>query len=44
MKVLVTQRAESYKDWVINVQEILENNGSKKKGIANCLSFPIVPF
>lgn len=37
MKVLVTQRAESYKDWVINVQEILENKGSKKKGITNCL-------
>lgn len=32
MKALVTQRAESYKDWVINVQEILENKGSKKKG------------
>lgn len=32
MKALVTQRAESYKDWVINVQEILENKESKKKG------------
>lgn len=32
MKALVTRRAESYKDWLINVQEILENKGSKKKG------------
>lgn len=35
MKASVTQRAESYKDWVINVQEILENKGSKKKGITS---------
>uniref|UniRef100_H3CNP2 [histone H3]-trimethyl-L-lysine(4) demethylase n=1 Tax=Tetraodon nigroviridis TaxID=99883 RepID=H3CNP2_TETNG len=33
MKALVTRRAESYKDWLINVQEILENKGSKKKGL-----------
>lgn len=32
MKVSVTHRAESYKNWLINVQEILENKGSKKKG------------
>lgn len=32
MKASVTQRAESYKNWLINVQEILENKGSKKKG------------
>lgn len=32
MKASVTQRAESYKDWVTNVQEILENKGSKKRG------------
>lgn len=32
MKSLVTQRAESYKDWVIKVQEILENKEGKKKG------------
>eukprot|EP00066_Takifugu_rubripes_P023147 XP_011612413.1 PREDICTED: lysine-specific demethylase 5B [Takifugu rubripes] len=33
MKASVTQRAESYKIWLINVQEILENKGSKKKGL-----------
>lgn len=32
MKASVTHRAESYKNWLINVQEILENKGSKKKG------------
>lgn len=32
MMASVTLRAESYKDWVCNVQEILENKGNKKKG------------
>uniref|UniRef100_A0A8C4E3K2 [histone H3]-trimethyl-L-lysine(4) demethylase n=1 Tax=Dicentrarchus labrax TaxID=13489 RepID=A0A8C4E3K2_DICLA len=30
MMTSVTQRAESYKDWVCNVQEILENKGHKR--------------
>lgn len=29
----VKLRAESYKDWLCNVQEILENKGNKKKGL-----------
>ncbi|XP_035518499.1 lysine (K)-specific demethylase 5Ba [Morone saxatilis] len=33
MMTSVTQRAESYKDWVCNVQEILENKGNKKRGL-----------
>lgn len=32
MKASVIQRAESYKDWLINVQDIMEDKGSKKKG------------
>lgn len=32
MRASVTLRAESYKDWVCNVQDILENKGNKKKG------------
>lgn len=31
MRVSVTLRAESYKDWVCNVQDILENEGNKKR-------------
>uniref|UniRef100_A0A8C4GK47 [histone H3]-trimethyl-L-lysine(4) demethylase n=1 Tax=Dicentrarchus labrax TaxID=13489 RepID=A0A8C4GK47_DICLA len=31
MMTSVTQRAESYKDWVCNVQEILENKGHKRE-------------
>lgn len=33
MMASVKLRAESYKDWVCNVQEILENNGKKKRGL-----------
>ncbi|KAG7218162.1 hypothetical protein INR49_007444 [Caranx melampygus] len=29
----VKLRAESYKDWLCNIQEILENKGNKKKGL-----------
>lgn len=32
MMAMVKLRAESYKDWVCNVQEILENKGNKKRG------------
>lgn len=31
MRVSVTLRAESYKDWISAVQDILENKGSKKR-------------
>lgn len=31
MRVSVTLRAESYKDWISTVQDILENKGSKKR-------------
>ncbi|XP_068598087.1 lysine (K)-specific demethylase 5Ba [Brachionichthys hirsutus] len=33
MMASVTQRAESYKDWVSNVKDILENTGNKKRGL-----------
>uniref|UniRef100_A0A4W6FWV8 [histone H3]-trimethyl-L-lysine(4) demethylase n=1 Tax=Lates calcarifer TaxID=8187 RepID=A0A4W6FWV8_LATCA len=33
MMVSVKLRAESYKEWVSTVQEILENKGDKKKGL-----------
>uniref|UniRef100_A0A8D3CA95 [histone H3]-trimethyl-L-lysine(4) demethylase n=1 Tax=Scophthalmus maximus TaxID=52904 RepID=A0A8D3CA95_SCOMX len=33
MMASVTLRAESYKDWLSNVQEILENKGNKKRGL-----------
>uniref|UniRef100_A0A3B4WMY6 [histone H3]-trimethyl-L-lysine(4) demethylase n=1 Tax=Seriola lalandi dorsalis TaxID=1841481 RepID=A0A3B4WMY6_SERLL len=33
MMASVKLRAESYKDWLCNVQEILENRGNKKKGL-----------
>ncbi|XP_038552220.1 lysine (K)-specific demethylase 5Ba isoform X1 [Micropterus salmoides] len=33
MVASVTRRAESYKDWVCNVQDILENKGNKKRGL-----------
>ncbi|XP_060898722.1 lysine (K)-specific demethylase 5Ba [Labrus mixtus] len=33
MRAAVKLRAESYKDWVFNVKEILENKGSKKRGL-----------
>lgn len=32
MVAVVKLRAESYKDWVCSVQEILENKGDKKRG------------
>lgn len=32
MLAAVTLRAESYKDWLSDVQDILENRGIKKKG------------
>lgn len=32
MRASVTRRAESYKDWVCNVKDILENKGGKKRG------------
>lgn len=46
MKALVTLRAESYKDWLCSVQEILGNKGNKKRGqkvkimlTVNCFGF-----
>ena len=32
MMASVTQRAESYKEWLCSVQDILENKGDKKRG------------
>lgn len=32
MMASVTLRAESYKEWVCSVQDILENKGIKKRG------------
>lgn len=32
MMTSVTQRAESYKDWLRSVKDILENKESKKRG------------
>uniref|UniRef100_A0A4W6FWU7 [histone H3]-trimethyl-L-lysine(4) demethylase n=1 Tax=Lates calcarifer TaxID=8187 RepID=A0A4W6FWU7_LATCA len=37
MMVSVKLRAESYKEWVSTVQEILENKGDKKKGLKKIL-------
>uniref|UniRef100_A0A3B4THE0 [histone H3]-trimethyl-L-lysine(4) demethylase n=1 Tax=Seriola dumerili TaxID=41447 RepID=A0A3B4THE0_SERDU len=37
MMASVKLRAESYKDWLCNVQEILENRGNKKKGLKKIL-------
>ncbi|XP_010778965.1 lysine (K)-specific demethylase 5Ba isoform X2 [Notothenia coriiceps] len=33
MMASVTQRAESYKEWLCSVQDILENKGDKKRGL-----------
>uniref|UniRef100_A0A4W6FYN2 [histone H3]-trimethyl-L-lysine(4) demethylase n=1 Tax=Lates calcarifer TaxID=8187 RepID=A0A4W6FYN2_LATCA len=38
MMVSVKLRAESYKEWVSTVQEILENKGDKKKGLHSLVS------
>uniref|UniRef100_A0A3Q1JVE1 [histone H3]-trimethyl-L-lysine(4) demethylase n=1 Tax=Anabas testudineus TaxID=64144 RepID=A0A3Q1JVE1_ANATE len=46
MMAMVKLRAESYKDWVCNVQEILENKGHKKRELhslveqAETMTFP----
>ena len=40
MMTSVKVRAESYKDWVCSVREILENKGNKKKGLLETLKCP----